>query len=46
MGSAAQIELWPAEKVAAQATVGQAPNGIHFAAWAKPASPSRTWSGW
>jgi hypothetical protein len=33
MASTAQIELWPAEKVAAQATVTQAPNGIHFAAW-------------
>ena len=28
-----QIVLWPAEKVAAQATVTQASNGIHFAAW-------------
>src|SRR5579863_10248991 len=33
MTSAAQIELWHAEKVATQATVNDAPNGIHFAAW-------------
>jgi hypothetical protein len=33
MASGTQIELWPAEKVAAQAAVSQAPNGIHFAAW-------------
>jgi hypothetical protein len=28
-----QIELWPAEKVASQATLTQAANGIHFATW-------------
>ena len=33
MPSSAQIELWPAEKVAAQANVSQAPNGINFAGW-------------
>jgi hypothetical protein len=33
MSTSAQIELWPAEKVATQVTVGQAANGIHFAAW-------------
>jgi len=33
MSTSAQIELWPAEKVAAQATVIQAPNGIHYAFW-------------
>jgi hypothetical protein len=33
MPSSAQIELWPAEKVAAQANVGQALNGINFAGW-------------
>src|SRR5579864_8165043 len=33
MPSSAQIELWPAEKVAAQASVGHAPNGINFAGW-------------
>jgi len=33
MSSSAQIELWPAEKVATQVTVSAAPNGIHYAAW-------------
>jgi hypothetical protein len=33
MVSTAQIELWPAEKVATQVPVSQAPNGIHYAAW-------------
>ena len=33
MASGTQIELWPAEKVAAQATVSQAANGIHYATW-------------
>jgi hypothetical protein len=33
MSTSAQIELWPAEKVATQVTVGQAANGIHYAAW-------------
>jgi hypothetical protein len=33
MSSSAQVELWPAEKVAAQVKVIQAPNGIHYAAW-------------
>jgi hypothetical protein len=33
MASSAQIELWPAEKVAAQGSVSQAPNGIHYAMW-------------
>lgn len=33
MPSSAQIELWPADKVAAQVTVGHASSGIHFAAW-------------
>ena len=31
MASGAQIELWHAEKVATQATVQDAPNGIHYA---------------
>ncbi len=31
MASSAQIELWHAEKVATQATVQDAPNGIHYA---------------
>jgi hypothetical protein len=33
MASAAQIELWHAEKVATQVTVTQASNGIGYAAW-------------
>jgi hypothetical protein len=33
MAGTAQIELWPAEKVATQVTVNQAPNGIRYAAW-------------
>ena len=33
MPASAQIELWPAEKVAAQAAVNQAPNGVHYAFW-------------
>jgi hypothetical protein len=33
MASTAQIELWHAEKVATQAAVGQAANGLRYAAW-------------
>ena len=33
MASSAQIELWHAEKVATQATVSEAPNGVHYASW-------------
>jgi hypothetical protein len=33
MASSAQIELWPAEKVATQASVAQAANGVHYAMW-------------
>jgi hypothetical protein len=33
MVNSAQIELWPAQKVATQTTVAQAPNGIHYAMW-------------
>ena len=33
MASSAQVELWQAEKVATQAEVATAPNGIHFGAW-------------
>ena len=33
MASSAQIELWPAEKVAAAVTVTHAPNGIRYASW-------------
>jgi hypothetical protein len=33
MPSSAQIELWPAEKVAAQVLVLHAPNGLSYAPW-------------
>jgi hypothetical protein len=33
MASSAQLEVWQAEKVAAQAPAVQAPNGIHYAMW-------------
>jgi hypothetical protein len=33
MASSAQVDLWPAEKVATQVAVTQAPNGIHYAMW-------------
>jgi hypothetical protein len=33
MAASAQIDLWPAEKVAAQVPVVEAANGIHYAAW-------------
>jgi hypothetical protein len=33
MASTAQIELWPAEKVATQVTMSQAANGLRYAAW-------------
>lgn len=33
MASAAQIELWSAEKVAAQVSVGLAPNGLKYGMW-------------
>jgi hypothetical protein len=33
MPNSAQIELWPAEKVATQVTVSMASNGIHYASW-------------
>jgi hypothetical protein len=33
MTSSAQIELWQAEKVATQAVVAQAANGVHYAMW-------------
>ena len=33
MATGAQVELWHAEKVATQATVGTAPNGVHYASW-------------
>jgi hypothetical protein len=33
MASTAQIELWPADRVASQVSVGQASNGIRYASW-------------
>ena len=33
MASSAQLELWHAEKVATQAEVAVAPNGVRYAAW-------------
>ncbi|MGA2351751.1 MAG: hypothetical protein ABSF70_15055 [Terracidiphilus sp.] len=33
MASSAQVELWPADKVATQVSVVPAPNGIHYAMW-------------
>lgn len=39
MASNVQLELWQAEKVATQTTVGAAPNGIHYAAWGETRIP-------
>ena len=39
MATSVQVELWPAEKVAAQTVVQQAANGIHFAAWGETRLP-------
>jgi len=39
MASNVQIELWHAEKVATQTTVGQGTNGIHFAMWGETRIP-------
>jgi hypothetical protein len=39
MSTGAQIDLWPAEKVAAQVTVSPAPNGINYAAWGETRVP-------
>jgi hypothetical protein len=39
MASNVQIELWQAERVAAQVTVGQAPNGIRYATWGETRVP-------
>ncbi len=39
MTSTTQIELWPAEKVATQVAVLEAPNGIHYAAWGETRVP-------
>jgi hypothetical protein len=39
MASHVQIDLWQAEKVAAQSTVAQSSNGIRFAAWGETRVP-------
>ena len=39
MSTSAQVELWPAEKVAAQAKVAPAANGVNFAAWGETRVP-------
>jgi hypothetical protein len=39
MASTAQIDLWPAEKVATQVNVIQAANGIHYATWGETRVP-------
>jgi hypothetical protein len=39
MSTSAQVELWPAEKVAAQAKTAPAPNGVNFATWGETRVP-------
>jgi hypothetical protein len=39
MSTSAQVDLWPAEKVAAQVNVSPAPNGVHYAAWGETRVP-------
>ena len=39
MASSAQIELWQAEKVAAQASLAKAANGIQYTAWGETRVP-------
>jgi hypothetical protein len=39
MVSTVQIELWPAERVAAHVAINQASNGIHYAAWGETRLP-------
>jgi hypothetical protein len=39
MSTSAQVELWPAEKVAAQVKVSPAANGVNFAAWGETRVP-------
>lgn len=39
MASSAQVELWPAERVASQAMVGRAANGVRYAAWGETRIP-------
>ena len=39
MAGTTQIELWPADKVATQVAMLDAPNGIHYAAWGETRVP-------
>ncbi len=39
MASNVQLELWHAEKVATQTTIGQAANGVRYAAWGETRVP-------
>jgi len=39
MTGTTQIELWPADKVATQVAVLEAPNGVHYAAWGETRVP-------
>ncbi|MGB6193786.1 MAG: hypothetical protein WBF42_15060 [Terracidiphilus sp.] len=39
MASNVQLELWHAEKVATQTTIGQAPNGVRYAVWGETRVP-------
>jgi hypothetical protein len=39
MTGTAQIELWPADRVATQVAMLDAPNGIHYAAWGETRVP-------
>jgi hypothetical protein len=39
MTGTTQIELWPADKVATQVAMLDAPNGIHYAAWGETRVP-------
>jgi hypothetical protein len=39
MSTSAQVDLWPAEKVAAQVKVSLAPNGVNYAAWGETRVP-------
>jgi len=39
MTGTTQIELWPADKIATQVAMLEAPNGIHYAAWGETRVP-------
>jgi hypothetical protein len=39
MAGSVQVELWHAEKVATQATMLEAPNGLHYATWGENRIP-------